>query len=114
MTGWPLDSPRDSAEAERTESRINAECEANKSGQCSLFCSTVRIPGLGQPLMLYIHTDKDWEVHFKEGDPLNPKNWGVWYRWWLTAAGGILVLNATFASSAPSGVIPVSPMFRLS
>lgn len=31
------------------------------------------------------------------------QNWSVAYRWMLTAFGGILVLNATFASSAPSG-----------
>lgn len=34
------------------------------------------------------------------------QNWSRAYRWYLTAVGGILVLNATFASSAPSGVIP--------
>ncbi|GAA6063686.1 hypothetical protein JCM10212_003353 [Sporobolomyces blumeae] len=37
---------------------------------------------------------------------LNPHTWPVWYRWWLTAFAGFLVLNATFASSAPSNLIP--------
>ncbi|GAA5994745.1 hypothetical protein JCM5350_005659 [Sporobolomyces pararoseus] len=37
---------------------------------------------------------------------LNPHTWPVWYRWWLTGFGGLLVLNATFASSAPSNLIP--------
>ncbi|GAA5837887.1 hypothetical protein JCM5353_006454 [Sporobolomyces roseus] len=37
---------------------------------------------------------------------LNPHTWPVWYRWWLTAFAGVLVLNATFASSAPSNLIP--------
>ncbi|KAF8595800.1 MFS general substrate transporter [Ceratobasidium sp. AG-I] len=37
-------------------------------------------------------------------DPDNPKNWSRAFRWYLTILGGITVLNATFASSAPSGV----------
>ncbi|GAA5963648.1 hypothetical protein JCM3765_003529 [Sporobolomyces pararoseus] len=37
---------------------------------------------------------------------LNPHTWPVWYRWWLTGFAGLLVLNATFASSAPSNLIP--------
>ncbi|QRW15487.1 major facilitator superfamily transporter [Ceratobasidium sp. AG-Ba] len=37
-------------------------------------------------------------------DPDNPKNWSRMFRWYLTILGGVTVLNATFASSAPSGV----------
>ncbi|CAE6425089.1 unnamed protein product [Rhizoctonia solani] len=37
-------------------------------------------------------------------DPGNPKNWSRAFRWYLTALGGVAVLNATFASSAPSGI----------
>ncbi|KAG8680413.1 hypothetical protein FRC11_002525, partial [Ceratobasidium sp. 423] len=37
-------------------------------------------------------------------DPANPKNWSRPYRWYLTVLGGVAVLNATFASSAPSGI----------
>ncbi|KAB5589458.1 MFS transporter [Ceratobasidium theobromae] len=37
-------------------------------------------------------------------DPANPKNWSRPFRWYLTALGGVAVLNATFASSAPSGI----------
>ncbi|EMD35874.1 hypothetical protein CERSUDRAFT_52884 [Gelatoporia subvermispora B] len=37
-------------------------------------------------------------------DPNNPQNWSRWYRWYLTMLAGLLVLNATFASSAPSGI----------
>ncbi|EJD04165.1 MFS general substrate transporter [Fomitiporia mediterranea MF3/22] len=43
-------------------------------------------------------------VEFDPDDPLNPHNWSRVYRWYLTGLGGILVLNATFASSAPSGI----------
>ncbi|KAA1468797.1 MFS general substrate transporter [Dentipellis sp. KUC8613] len=45
-------------------------------------------------------------VEFSDSDPLNPKMWSSLYRWYLTVVSGLLVLNATFASSAPSGVIP--------
>ncbi|KAJ7092602.1 MFS general substrate transporter [Mycena epipterygia] len=41
---------------------------------------------------------------FEEGDPTNPKNWSRARRWYLTGLAGLLVLNATFASAAPSGI----------
>ncbi|KAJ7038322.1 major facilitator superfamily domain-containing protein [Mycena alexandri] len=41
---------------------------------------------------------------FEDGDPSNPKNWSRGRRWYLTAFSGLLVLNATFASAAPSGI----------
>ncbi|KAJ6519702.1 major facilitator superfamily domain-containing protein [Mycena sanguinolenta] len=41
---------------------------------------------------------------FEEGDPANPKNWSRVRRWYLTVFVGMLVLNATFASAAPSGI----------
>ncbi|KAH9044785.1 MFS general substrate transporter [Lactarius pseudohatsudake] len=47
-----------------------------------------------------------WLVSFSPDDPENPLNWPRWKRWYITFAGGILVLNATFASSAPSGLLP--------
>ncbi|CDZ96474.1 mfs general substrate transporter [Phaffia rhodozyma] len=50
--------------------------------------------------------DKDHQVTWDgPDDKANPKNWSAIYRWILTVLSGILVLNATFASSAPSGVI---------
>ncbi|KAJ9094555.1 hypothetical protein QFC20_006870 [Naganishia adeliensis] len=51
-------------------------------------------------------SDEEWMVRFEKGDPENPKNWSALFRWYLTAAGSLLVLNSTFASSAPSGVVP--------
>ncbi|KAG1846887.1 major facilitator superfamily domain-containing protein [Suillus subluteus] len=45
-------------------------------------------------------------VHFDEGDSANPKNWSFAKKWYLTLAGGLLVLNATFSSSAPSALVP--------
>ncbi|KAG0145916.1 hypothetical protein CROQUDRAFT_45074 [Cronartium quercuum f. sp. fusiforme G11] len=35
-------------------------------------------------------------------DPENPKSWSSSYRWFLTIFCGLLTINATFASSAPS------------
>ncbi|KAI6115551.1 MFS general substrate transporter [Pisolithus croceorrhizus] len=45
-------------------------------------------------------------VRFCENDPDNPKNWSLVRRWYLTMFSGLLVLNATFASSAPSALVP--------
>ncbi|KIM75357.1 hypothetical protein PILCRDRAFT_827257 [Piloderma croceum F 1598] len=45
-------------------------------------------------------------VQFEENDPANPMNWPVLKKWYITFLGGILVLNATFASSAPSSIVP--------
>ncbi|CAK5280180.1 unnamed protein product [Mycena citricolor] len=44
---------------------------------------------------------------FEEGDPANPQNWSKLQRWYLTVFSGLLVLNATFASAAPSGIAPL-------
>jgi len=44
-------------------------------------------------------------VRFDPGEAANPKNWSVAYRWYITGAGSLLVLNSTFASSAPSGIV---------
>ncbi|KAG2023094.1 multidrug transporter [Coprinopsis cinerea AmutBmut pab1-1] len=45
-------------------------------------------------------------VEFDENDPANPKNWSTRRKWYLTMASGLFVLNATFASSSPSGIFP--------
>lgn len=46
-------------------------------------------------------------VHWEgENDRENPFTWSRTYRWYLTMLAGLLVLNSTFTSSAPSGVIP--------
>ncbi|EJU01459.1 MFS general substrate transporter [Dacryopinax primogenitus] len=39
-------------------------------------------------------------------DPENPKNWSKLKRWYVTVFGSLLVFNASFASSAPSGILP--------
>ncbi|KAL7935447.1 major facilitator superfamily domain-containing protein [Trichoderma chlorosporum] len=45
-------------------------------------------------------------VDFAPGDVENPRNWSMRRRFWITAATVFLVMNATFASSAPSGCFP--------
>ncbi|KAI0808175.1 MFS general substrate transporter [Fomes fomentarius] len=47
-----------------------------------------------------------FEVRIGPDDPQNPKTWSRPYRWYLTMLAAVLLLNATFASSSPSGVIP--------
>ncbi|KZT01280.1 MFS general substrate transporter [Laetiporus sulphureus 93-53] len=52
--------------------------------------------------------EKGWdfyEVTIPEGDPEHPRSWSRPYRWYLTMLGAFLVLNATFASSIPEGII---------
>jgi hypothetical protein len=39
-----------------------------------------------------------------EDDPLDPLNWNENYRWFLTFVSGLLILNASFASSATAGI----------
>lgn len=75
-------------------------------------------------------TEKDlaaqYEVTFSPNDQDDPLNWSRWRRWYITMAAGLLGVNAyvlasawscsstsvltasnrTFASSAPSGIIP--------
>ncbi|KAJ4485995.1 MFS general substrate transporter [Lentinula aciculospora] len=48
--------------------------------------------------------DEKYLISFDIDDPKNPQNWSKARRWYLTILGGLLVLNATFSSSAPSGV----------
>ncbi|SCZ92534.1 BZ3500_MvSof-1268-A1-R1_Chr5-2g07952 [Microbotryum saponariae] len=62
-----------------------------------------------QPLPPPSHDDDDEDeflVTLKGREHLNPHTWSEVYRWCITAFAGLLVLNATFASSAPSNLIP--------
>ncbi|KAL0569548.1 hypothetical protein V5O48_012411 [Marasmius crinis-equi] len=42
--------------------------------------------------------------HLELDDPKNPQGWSRARKWYMTMAAGLLVLNATFASSAPGGI----------
>ncbi|KAG2141127.1 MFS general substrate transporter [Suillus bovinus] len=54
-------------------------------------------------------------VQFAPDDKENPKNWSRRRRWYLTYFAGLLGFNATFASSAPSGIATqLMAQFKLS
>ncbi|KAF5374844.1 hypothetical protein D9758_000398 [Tetrapyrgos nigripes] len=53
----------------------------------------------------YVDSDDSFLISDLGDDPSNPANWSTWRKWYITMMGGLLVLNATFASSAPSGII---------
>jgi multidrug resistance protein len=47
----------------------------------------------------------DGLLEFSPNDIENPKNWPTGRRWYITVVSVILVVNATFASSSPSGTL---------
>lgn len=49
--------------------------------------------------------DEDGLLEFAPGDIENPKNWSPARRWYITVVMILLVVNATFASSSPSGAL---------
>lgn len=51
------------------------------------------------------HLNASGYVDFAPGDVENPKNWTTGRRWQITVCAVTLVMNATFASSSPSGCI---------
>jgi hypothetical protein len=45
-------------------------------------------------------------VHWEgDDDPENPQNFGFYYKIYITVLGAIIILNSTFTSSAPTGII---------
>ncbi|KAH8655253.1 major facilitator superfamily domain-containing protein [Xylariales sp. PMI_506] len=51
------------------------------------------------------HLNDQGHVDFAPGDVENPHNWSTLRRWYVTVASVLLVVNATFASSEPSGCL---------
>jgi DHA1 family multidrug resistance protein-like MFS transporter len=45
------------------------------------------------------------QLDFSPTDIENPKNWSAHRRWYITVVAVLLVVNATFASSSPSGTL---------
>lgn len=61
------------------------------------------------------YLNADGLVDFAPGDIENPKNWSTGRRWYITLVCISLVLNATFASSMPSGCLEgISEEFHVS
>ncbi|KAF2149051.1 MFS general substrate transporter [Myriangium duriaei CBS 260.36] len=52
-----------------------------------------------------IHVNESGQLDFSPGDVENPKNWSPARRWYITVVSVLLVVNATFASSSPSGCL---------
>ena len=62
-----------------------------------------RSKGLEAGSQLYLN--ESGHLDFAPGDIENPNNWSVARRWYITVVSVLLVVNATFASSSPSGCL---------
>lgn len=51
------------------------------------------------------YLNENGHVDFAPGDIENPKNWTTKRRWYITVVAVLLVINATMASSSPSGAL---------
>jgi DHA1 family multidrug resistance protein-like MFS transporter len=51
------------------------------------------------------YLNENGHVDFAPGDIENPKNWTTKRRWYITTVAILLVVNATMASSSPSGTL---------
>lgn len=52
-----------------------------------------------------LYLNETGHLDFGPGDIENPKNWSALRRWYITFVSVVLVVNATFASSSPSGCL---------
>lgn len=69
------------------------------------LCRPFRTKNLAQQDHEKPTLNADGYLEFAPGDIESPRNWPVWRRWLITFAMVALVINATFASSAPSGCV---------
>ena len=61
------------------------------------------------------HFNAEGHLEFSEDDIENPKNWSVGRRYYITIVCVLMVVNATFASSAPSGALEgIAAHFKVS
>ncbi|KAK0111172.1 hypothetical protein ONS95_001548 [Cadophora gregata] len=61
------------------------------------------------------HKNNDGLLDFSPNDIENPKNWSARRRWYITVVSVLLVVNATFASSATSGtLVGIAKHFQVS
>ena len=62
-----------------------------------------------------LYVNENGHIDFAPGDVENPKEWSPLRRWYITIVSVILVVNATFASSSPSGCLEsISESFGVS
>ncbi|PPQ62974.1 hypothetical protein CVT24_006080 [Panaeolus cyanescens] len=69
-------------------------------------CSSSTINVRAQSEDVNIKHDPFLIDEFPPNHPSDPMTWSPLKRWYLTMVSGLLVLNATFASSSPSGIFP--------
>jgi DHA1 family multidrug resistance protein-like MFS transporter len=61
------------------------------------------------------YVNEDGYVDFGPGDIENPKNWSAARHWYITVVAVLLVVNATFASTSPSGcLVGIAQHFHVS
>lgn len=61
------------------------------------------------------YVNEDGLLDFAPGDIENPKNWSTARRWYITVVAVLMVVNATFASSSPSGcLVGIAKHFNVS
>src|SRR6202034_2002407 len=59
--------------------------------------------------------NENGHLDFGPGDIENPKNWSTARHWYITVVAVLLVVNATFASSSPSGsLVGIAHHFHVS
>ncbi|KAL5636342.1 hypothetical protein ACGC1H_004977 [Rhizoctonia solani] len=98
-------SSKRNSRSDDVESAAPTIVDDNRSRNDPGDVDEVVAPGEGTPKELKDEKADPYLVKWDgPDDPGNPKNWSRLYRWYLTALGGVAVLNATFASSAPSGI----------
>ncbi|KAF2862871.1 MFS transporter [Piedraia hortae CBS 480.64] len=61
------------------------------------------------------HLNDQGHLNFAPNDIENPRNWSTARRWYITVTAVLLVCNATFASSSPSGcLVGIAEHFKVS
>lgn len=92
------------AEAEAEDDTAQDRENRESSGEAAVPAT----PGKGEKQQNQAPPEQEdpFLVTLKGREHINPHTWNSTYRWFLTALGGVFVLNATFASSAPSQLLP--------
>ncbi|KAF1826157.1 MFS general substrate transporter [Dissoconium aciculare CBS 342.82] len=61
------------------------------------------------------HVNQQGHLTFSPGDIENPKEWSTGRRWYITLVAVLITVNATFASSGPSGcLLSIADEFQVS
>jgi MFS transporter, DHA1 family, multidrug resistance protein len=74
--------------------------------QIRMLFGSMAEPYQSSDILCIPYLDKAGQVNFATDDIENPKIWSTARRWYITIAAVVLVVNASYASSSPSGCIP--------